>query len=47
VGKEIKRITKLFEEAPIKTAFKAQNTMQNIIKPHSQRDRQKKVAYTK
>jgi hypothetical protein len=34
IGKETNRITTLFKETPIETAFGTRNTIQNIIKPY-------------
>jgi hypothetical protein len=41
-GKERRKITILFKETQIKVAFRTRNTIQNIVKPHSQRDKYEK-----
>jgi hypothetical protein len=39
IGKEPKKITKLFRKRPIRVAFGTRNTTENIAKPHPQIDR--------
>jgi hypothetical protein len=38
-GKEVRRITKVFQDMRVKIAFRTQNTIQNILKPQEQRDK--------
>jgi hypothetical protein len=38
-GKEVRIITKLFQDTRIKIAFHTQNMIQNILKPHEQTDK--------
>jgi hypothetical protein len=41
-GKETRKITKFFKKTQIKVAFRTQNTIQNIVKLHSQIDKYEK-----
>jgi hypothetical protein len=37
-GKEVRKITRLFRDTEMKIAFRTKNTIQNILRPHTQTD---------